>query len=108
MPVFAGCEAALSNDERMSCMNASIMRFISKNFEITDQMMNFSTGEKLYVEFIIEKNGEVRNARIVRGEDELMGNEAIRVVKSLPEFTPAKMNGKPVRMSYILPINVKF
>jgi protein TonB len=108
MPVFAGCEDALSNDERMACMNASLMRYISKNFEVTDQMMNFSTGEKLYVEFIIEKNGEVRNARIVRGEDELMGNEAIRVVKSLPTFTPAKMNGKPVRMSYILPINIKF
>ena len=60
-------------------------------------MIQFSRGEKLFVEFI-EKNGLVRNATIVRGEDELIAEEALRVVKSLPRFTPAKMNGKPVRM----------
>ena len=108
MPVFAGCEEALTNDERYACMNSQLMAYVSSNFEVTDRMIQFSRGEKLFVEFIIEKNGLVRNATIVRGEDELIAEEALRVVKSLPRFTPAKMNGKPVRMSYILPINVKF
>ena len=108
MPVFAGCEEALTNDERYACMNSQLMAYVSSNFEVTERMIQFSRGEKLFVEFIIEKNGEVRNATIVRGEDELIAEEALRVVKSLPRFTPAKMNGKPVRMSYILPINVKF
>jgi len=108
MPVFAGCEEALTNDERYACMNSQLMAYVSSNFEVTDRMIQFSRGEKLFVEFIIEKNGDVRNATIVRGEDELIAEEALRVVQSLPRFTPAKMNGKPVRMSYILPINVKF
>lgn len=108
MPVFAGCEEALTNDERYACMNSQLMAYVSSNFEVTERMIQFSRGEKLFVEFIIEKNGDVRNATIVRGEDELIAEEALRVVKSLPRFTPAKMNGKPVRMSYILPINVKF
>ena len=108
MPVFAGCEEALTNDERYACMNSQLMAYVSSNFEVSERMIQFSRGEKLFVEFIIEKNGEVRNATIVRGEDELIAEEALRVVKSLPRFTPAKMNGKPVRMSYILPINVKF
>ncbi len=108
MPVFAGCEEALTNDERYACMNSQLMAYVSSNFEVTDRMIQFSRGEKLFVEFIIEKNGLVRNATIVRGEDELIAEEALRVVKSLPRFTPAKMNGKPVRMSYILPINVQF
>ena len=108
MPVFAGCEDALTNDERYACMNSQLMAYVSSNFEVTDRMIQFSCGEKLFVEFIIEKNGLVRNATIVRGEDELIAEEALRAVKSLPRFTPAKMNGKPVRMSYILPINVKF
>ena len=60
-----------------------------------------------FVEFIIEKDGRVLQAKVVRGEDELISEEAIRMVKSLPKFTPAKINGKPVRMSYILPVNVK-
>ena len=108
MPVFAGCEDALTNKERYACMNNQLMAYVSTNFEVTERMIQFSNGEKLFVEFIIEKNGQVRNAIIVRGEDELITEEALRVVKSLPRFTPAKMNGKPVRMSYILPINVKF
>jgi protein TonB len=70
-------------------------------------MMAFSSSEKVYVEFIIESDGNVRKAQVVRGEDDLVGTEAIRVVKNMPTFTPAKVNGKPVRMSYILPVNVK-
>jgi protein TonB len=70
-------------------------------------MANFSTGEKVFVQFVIEKDGKVRQAEIVRGIDELVANEVVRVVKQLPEFTPAKINGNPVRMSYILPVNVK-
>ena len=108
MPVFAGCEDALTNNERYACMNNQLMAYVSSNFEVTERMIQFSRGEKLFVEFIIEKHGQVLNATIVRGENELIGEEALRVVKSLPRFTPAKMNGKPVRMSYILPINVKF
>ena len=108
MPVFAGCEEALTNEEKYACMNSQLMAYVSSNFKVSERMIQFSRGEKLFVEFIIEKNGEVRNAMIVRGEDELIAEEALRVVKSLPRFTPAKMNGKPVRMSYILPINVKF
>ena len=107
MPVFQGCEDAIGNDALYQCMNVQLMRFIASKFEVSERMMQFSTGEKVFVEFIIEKNGDVSHAKIVRGSDELVGEEAIRVVKSLPDFTPAKLNGKPVRMSYILPINVK-
>ena len=107
MPIFQGCEDAIGNDALYQCMNVQLMRFIAREFEVSERMMQFSSGEKVYVEFIIEKNGDVSQAKIIRGSDELVGEEAIRVVQSLPDFTPAKLNGKPVRMSYILPINVK-
>jgi outer membrane biosynthesis protein TonB len=83
------------------------LKFVGKNFEVSDAMMMFSNAETVFVEFIIEKDGRVLQAKVVRGEDELISEEAIRMVKSLPKFTPAKINGKPVRMSYILPVNVK-
>ena len=107
MPIFQGCEDAIGNDALYQCMNVQLMRFIAREFKVSERMMQFSSGEKVYIEFIIEKNGDVSQAKIVRGSDELVGEEAIRVVQSLPKFTPAKLNGKPVRMSYILPINVK-
>ena len=106
-PVFKGCEKLVLEEDRFDCFQENLLRFVAKNFKIDDQMMMFSSGEKVYVEFVIEKDGSVETARIIRGEDELIGREAIRLVKSLPPFTPAKINGKPVRMSYMLPINVK-
>ena len=106
-PVFKGCEKLVIEEDRFDCFQENLLRFVAKNFKIDDQMMMFSSGEKVYVEFVIEKDGSVKTARIIRGEDELIGKEAIRLVKSLPQFIPAKINGKSVRMSYMLPINVK-
>ncbi|MEY2963186.1 MAG: hypothetical protein RL754_447 [Bacteroidota bacterium] len=107
IPVFQGCELALGETEKLKCMNEKLMGFVATNFKIDEQMRTFSSGEKVFVEFIIEKNGEVREANIARGEDPLIKAEALRIIKLLPDFTPAKINGKPVRMSYILPINIK-
>jgi len=106
-PVFQGCESLVTDDERFVCFQQQLLKFVGKNFEVSDAMMMFSNAEKVFVEFIIEKDGRVLQAKVVRGEDELISEEAIRMVKSLPKFTPAKINGKPVRMSYILPVNVK-
>jgi len=106
-PIFQGCEGWVSDEERFSCFQKELLRFVAKNFEVSEEMMMFSSGEKVFVEFIIEKDGSVRRAKVVRGEDELISKEAVRMVRNLPEFTPAKINGKPVRMSYILPVNVK-
>lgn len=106
-PIFKGCEGLATDDDRFACFQKELLGFVAKNFEVSEEMMMFSSGEKVFVEFIIEKDGSVRKAKVVRGEDELITKEAVRMVKSLPEFVPAKINGKPVRMSYILPVNVK-
>lgn len=106
-PVFKGCESIVLEKERFVCFQSELLRYVSKNFKVDEQMQRFSTGEKVFVEFIIEKDGSVQQARVIRGEDDLIGKESVRILKSLPQFTPAKLNGKPVRMSYILPINVK-
>lgn len=106
-PIFKGCESYALDEERFACFQSELMRYVAKNFEVSEEMKMFSRGEKIYVEFIIEKDGEVRHAEVVRGEDELIMQESLRLVKSLPKFTPAKINGKAVRMSYVLPVNVK-
>lgn len=106
-PIFKGCESYALDEERFACFQSELMRYVAKEFEVSEEMKMFSTGEKIYVEFIIEKDGEVRHAEVVRGEDELIKKESLRLVKSLPTFTPAKINGKAVRMSYVLPVNVK-
>ena len=61
----------------------------------------------MIVSFVIEKDGSVGEAKIIRGKDPLLDTEAIRVVKSLPKWTPGKMNGKPVATWYTMPISFK-
>jgi protein TonB len=60
---------------------------------------------KVYVTFVVDKDGGVSDARIARGVDPSLDKEALRVVNTLPKWKPGKQRGKPVRVSYTVPIN---
>jgi len=60
---------------------------------------------RVFVEFIVERDGSVSNVKIVGGADPVLEFEALRIVTASPNWTPAKINGEAVRMSYTLPIN---
>ena len=60
---------------------------------------------KVYVTFVVGKDGKVRNAGITRGVDPSLDKEALRVVNSLPTWKPGKQRGKTVNVSYTVPIN---
>ncbi|WP_321995900.1 energy transducer TonB [Draconibacterium orientale] len=60
---------------------------------------------KVYVSFVIEKDGSVGDAKIARGVDPSLDKEALRVIKNLPLWKPGKQRGEPVRVQYTVPIN---
>ncbi len=60
---------------------------------------------KVYVTFVVGKDGRVTNAQIARGVDPSLDKEALRVVNNLPTWKPGKQRGKPVNVSYTVPIN---
>ncbi len=60
---------------------------------------------KVYVTFVVDKDGGVSDAKIARGVDPSLDKEALRVVNALPKWKPGKQRGKPVRVSYTVPIN---
>jgi len=60
---------------------------------------------KVYVTFVVDKDGSISNARIARGVDPSIDQEALRVVNNLPNWKPGMQRGKPVRVSYTVPIN---
>ena len=60
---------------------------------------------KVYVTFVVGKDGKVYNAAIARGVDPSLNKEALRVVNSLPPWKPGKQRGKAVNVSYTVPIN---
>lgn len=60
---------------------------------------------KVYVTFVVGKDGSVNNASIARGVDPSLDKEALRVINTLPKWKPGKQRGKPVNVSYTVPIN---
>ncbi len=60
---------------------------------------------KVYVTFVVGKDGKVSNAAIARGVDPSLDKEALRVVNQLPKWKPGKQRGKAVNVSYTVPIN---
>jgi protein TonB len=92
MPAYPGGKDALRN-------------FISQNVKYPDKAKKQGVQGKVFVSFVINKKGEVRNAKIERGVSPEIDKEAIRVIKSMPKWTPGKEKGKPAKVQFTVPIN---
>lgn len=92
MPEFPGGETALRS-------------YINKNVQYPVIAAENGIQGKVYVRFVVDKDGSVTNAEIARGIDPSLDQEALRVVRTLPKWKPGKQRGKPVRVSYTVPIN---
>ena len=62
---------------------------------------------KVIVAFVVEKDGRVTNVQVVRKKHPALDAEALRVVKKMPNWTPGRNNGQPVRVKYNLPVTFK-
>ena len=94
MPQFPGGDAAL-------------MKYLSSHINYPPMAAENNVQGKVVVQFVVDKTGKVGEVKVVRSVDKDLDKEAIRVVKSLPKFTPGRQNGYPVRVWYTLPVNFK-
>lgn len=62
---------------------------------------------KVFVNFIVEKDGTLSNIKVLKGIGEEFDAEAVRAVRDMPAWIPGKKDGEPVRVSFTLPINFK-
>jgi periplasmic protein TonB len=91
MPEFPGGEEALQ-------------RYLQKNINYpTFALENDITG-RVYMEFVVDNNGEIYDVTIKKDIGGGCGKEAERVVKNMPKWTPGKQNGKPVKVRFNLPV----
>ena len=84
-----------------------MFQYLGKNIKFPAAAKANGIQGKVYVNFTIGKNGEIRDIKILRGVHELLDKEAIRVIKAMPKWKPGKQRGKAVSVSYNLPINFK-
>lgn len=108
VPVFKGCEEGAENDVLKNCFQLEIMRFVAGEFKFPETARKQGIGGKMYISFVVEKDGNLGSINVARMAHPLLDFEGIRVISEIPQLTaPAKQNGKAVRMSFMLPINAK-
>jgi len=92
MPEFPGGELALR-------------KFIAQAIKYPTIAQENGIQGKVFVNFVVDKDGSISNAKIARGVDPSIDKEALRVIMTLPKWKPGMQRGKAVRVSYTVPIS---
>lgn len=90
---------------------SALNHYIAKNFNYTSTTVDPETGltsTKIYVQFIIDEQGKVSKARIIKGINPSLDKEALRIVNEMPAWKPGKLAGKIVKVKMHLPIKLEF
>lgn len=87
--------------------DAELMKHIQKNLKYPPVAMENNIQGRVVVQFVVTKTGKIGEVKVVRSKDPDLDKEAVRVVKTLPDFIPGKMNGQAVGVWYTLPITFK-
>lgn len=95
MPSFQGGEVEL-------------MEYIAQNIRYPQEALESGIHGRVFVSFVVEPNGSISNVKVLRGIGYGCDEEAMRVVKTMPKWTPGERRGKPVRVAVTIPVNFSF
>ena len=105
VPIFPGCES-VSKSQRRACFQEQMNKHIRKNFRYPDIAQEMGIQGRVYVNFIISRDGSITNIRM-RGPDKNLENEAARIIGRLPRMTPGRQRGVPVKVPFSIPITFR-
>ena len=91
MPEFPGGQAAL-------------MSYLAKNIKYPTIAQENGTQGRVIIQFVVNRDGSIVDARVARGVDPYLDKEALRVVNSMPKWKPGMQRNKPVRVKYTVPV----
>lgn len=94
MPQFPGGQAAM-------------IQFLSENIRYPKEAFVNNVQGRVIVNFFVDKDGSIGGARVIKSVDPQLDAEALRVVSSMPNWTPGMQKGKPVRVSYTVPVSFR-
>lgn len=84
-----------------------LMKYLSENTKYPESAKANKIEGRVFVSFVIEKDGSVTNAEVMRGIDKECDAEAVRVVSSMPKWQPGTQNGEAVRCRFTVPFIFK-
>ena len=86
---------------------AALFKWLSQNIKYPAVARENNIQGKVILRFIVEKDGSVNGVTVLRGANELLDKEAVRVVKDMPKWKPGKQRGNSVRSYFTLPVVFK-
>ena len=105
VPIFPGCES-VAKSQRRACFQEQMNKHIRRNFRYPEIAQEMGIQGRVYVNFIIAKDGSITNIRM-RGPDKNLENEAQRIISRLPQMIPGKQRGRAVRVPFSIPITFR-
>lgn len=84
-----------------------LIEYLRNNLKYPEASIDVGVEGTVLVSFVVRKDGSIDDVKAVRSVDPLLDEEAIRVVKSMPKWVPAQLNGKDVSSQFRLPIAFK-
>ncbi len=84
--------------------DAELIKYVAEHTKYPVIALENGIEGTVYIRFVVTKNGDVGEAKVLRAVDPLLEEEALRVVKGMPKWTPGKNNGNPVNVWFIIPV----
>ena len=86
----------------------ALLEFLNHNVQYPEEAEKAGIQGRVIATFVVEKDGSVSNAKVVKSVDPLLDAEALRVISAMPKWKPGKQNGKVVRVKYTVPLSFRF
>ncbi|WP_300664543.1 energy transducer TonB [Fluviicola sp.] len=86
----------------------SIIQYIKKNLRYPQIAVNEGMQGKVYIQFVVSDRGAVKNVKVKKSTGyQILDDEAVRIIKTMPEWTPGSIDGIPVNSTFSLPVSFK-
>ncbi len=95
---------AVENQPEFPGGETALYQYLEKNINYPEMARQQNITGRVFVTFVVERDGSIANPRVLREIGGGCGDEAVRVVKGMPKWKPGKQRGKTVRVQYNLPV----
>ena len=83
---------------------SAFMDYIKKNMRYPASAKEYGTQGRVIVQFVVDKDGSIKESKLLRSVDKELDAEALRLISSMPKWKPGKQNGQPVAVRYTVPV----
>lgn len=85
-----------------------MMKYFQKNIKYPLELTSYSDNSRVFIQFTVNKNGELSDFEILRSISKEIDDEYIRVLKNMPKWNPGEIDGIPVGAKMVIPIQICF